>query len=477
MIRGVVLAFVLAGSLVVGSCTPWDEVASLDDIRKRVRPSGIKVLIVGIDGATFSIVDPLLAEGKLPNTARLIDEGAHGVLHSAIPMVSPAVWTSVVTGRKRSDHGIKNFLAEQPKETKTGSKAPRRLTSSYDRRTAALWNILTAFDLTSGVIGWWLTWPAEEINGYIVSDRTTRTRWTEWWGDQAERQIYPEALIEELRPLVVDPSNPPIEEFDALIPWTEAERADFLDIQRPIYKHGPSVFKFAHCGQRSYEEIALHQLSKQPQPDLTAVFLVTVDPISHTFWHYFEPEKFDGVDLEDAARLGQLIPNYYQHNDDFLGRLLPKVDDETVVIIMSDHGFQASDELPESRTREEFSRLRADSTNVEQVAIGQSGEHNVEGIFIASGGPIITGAEVEARIHDITPTVLALMGLPVARDMPGRVLTEIVEEVFWQKNPIRYIDSYERLIPREMLDPESLAPDEELFEQLKALGYVDDAEE
>ena len=98
-------------------------------------------------------------------------------------------------------------------------------------------------------------------------------------------------------------------------------------------------------------------------------------------------------------------------------------------------------------------------------------------MFIACGGPIKTGVPVKAHNYDVTPTILALLGVPVARDMPGRVLTEIVEDSFWAKYPVRYIDSYERLIERQKPGEVADVSDPAMMQRLKALGYVGADEE
>jgi hypothetical protein len=461
--------------LLLPACSSWDEQASFDEIRARVTPSGQKVVLLGIDGAAFRVIDPLVAAGELPNTARLLREGVRADLQSVKPMKSPALWTSMVTGHLRSAHGVDDFVVKETTATASATPTGRRLVSARDRRRLALWNIASGFDLASGVIGWWVTWPAEPIVGYMISDRAVRSRWTEWTGGQvAEARTYPATLMNEITPLVIDPVSPPLDEFATLIDWTDEERRQFLDVARPIFAHGFSVFKFAHCNQRSYEEIALHQLESTEQPALTALFLIALDPVCHTFWHYYEPQRFIGVHPADAARLGGVVPAYYGHNDAFLGRLLAAIEPGTVVLVVSDHGFQASGHLPRARNRAEFAALRRAAAETEQVAVGQSGKHHVKGVLIAWGGPVRAGVTIEASVHDITPTVLALLGLPVGRDMVGRVLTEMIEDSFWNEHPVRYVDTYERLIPRPVLGDIAHAPDPALMDQLRALGYVSD---
>ena len=223
--------------------------------------------------------------------------------------------------------------------------------------------------------------------------------------------------------------------------------------------------------------MALHQFRKG-QPDLGAVYLIAVDPISHTFWHDYEPEAFESgaVDLEEAARLGKIIPNIYRHNDAYVGRLLAELDPDTAVFIISDHGFRASKRLPREEPAAEFAenfdeRLR-EAMKEGTVTIGQPGTHQLNGILIASGGPIRAGATTAAGILDVAPTVLALMGLPVPRDMPGRVLEEIAAPEFWDAHPIRRIDSYEHLLSRKELPVSGAVDDEEALQMLRALGYI-----
>jgi hypothetical protein len=446
----------------------------LADLVADTRPADTRVLIVGIDGATFSVIDALLAEGALPTFARLIENGARAPLRSQAPTISVSVWNTIATGRTAEDHGITNFRARNPE---TG-KLTERLVSSNERRTLALWNLVGPFGKSSGIVGWWASWPAEPVDGWIVSDRMARGRWSEWLDAERGGQLtFPGPLAAELAPMVVDPGEPPLDEIARLADFTEAELAEIAAARTPLYSHGLSVAKFAYCAQRSYEEMALHQFHKG-QPDLGAVYLIAVDPISHTFWHTYEPEAFapGAIDLEEAARLGEIIPNLYRHNDAYIGRLLAEIDSDTAVFVISDHGFRAGKRLPReepaAQFAENFDERLGEAMQKGSVTIGQPGTHQMNGIFIASGGPIRAGVTTTAGILDVAPTVLAVMGLPVPGDMPGRVLEEIVEPEFWAAHPIRRIDSYERLISREKLPVAGAVDDEEALQMLRALGYI-----
>lgn len=465
----------LALALVVLACERAEpKPGSLADLVARTRPADTRILIVGIDGASFSVIDPLLAEGALPTFARLIDSGVRATLRSQAPAISAVIWNTIASGKRPAEHGVTSFRARDPE---TG-RLTGRLVSSNERKTLALWNLAGPFGKTSGIVGWWASWPAEPVAGWIVSDRMARGRWSEWLEAERSGQLtFPNRLAAELAPLVVDPDDPPLDEIARLADFTEGELTEMAAARVPLYSHGLSVSKFAYCAQRSYEEMALHQFRKG-QPDLGAVYLIALDPVSHTFWHDYEPQAFEpgAVDLAEAARLGRIIPNLYRHNDAYVGRLLAEVDPDTVVLVISDHGFQAGKRLPREQPAAEFAenfdeRLR-EAMKEGVVTIGQPGNHHLDGILIASGGPIRAGATTSAGILDVAPTVLALMGLPVPRDMPGRVLEEIAVPEFWEAHPIRRIDSYERLLSRKALPVSGTVDDEEALQMLRALGYI-----
>ena len=114
--------------------------------------------MLGLDGVDPDVVALLVGEGKLPNFERLAREGASGRLTSAPPLLSPILWTTVATGREPLDHGVSGFVT-------LDADGERRPVSSRQRRVRALWNMLSESDRTVAVVGWWATWPAEEVRG------------------------------------------------------------------------------------------------------------------------------------------------------------------------------------------------------------------------------------------------------------------------------------------------------------------------
>ena len=133
------------------------------------RERQLRVTLIGVDGAAWRVIDPMLADGELPNLGGLIARGVRARLRSEAPLFSPPVWTTIATGVPREVHGILNFNA--------GAERGRdRLVASIDRRTPALWNLASDAGLRSAVLGWWATFPAEPIDGVVVSERALATR-------------------------------------------------------------------------------------------------------------------------------------------------------------------------------------------------------------------------------------------------------------------------------------------------------------
>ncbi len=428
--------------------------------------TGVKVLIVGIDGLSPRLVERFIHQGGLDATRRLIERGSHGVLLSENPTISPALWTTIATGRSRRAHGVKNFVTQRD-----GGRSG--LVGSHDRRTHALWTMASAAGRSVGFAGWWATWPAEAVNGWMVSDRMAEDRWTRWTkAERGKALTFPESLGEDLVSQIVHPMSLVARDVLEIVELQGTEIAEFDRATEPVYAHAASVLKFAYASQLSLERMT-ETLLARGQPDLASVFLIANDPISHTFWHYFQPAAFPpfGDELEPRAieRLGRAIPNIHRHNDAFIARLQTLVSPETVILVVSDHGFEASKRLPKAKLTEEDFRDR----DAAEVAVGQTGHHTLRGTIIAAGGPIRQGAvPKDATIHDIAPTVLALLGLPIGEDMDGRVLDELIDPAFLQRFPVRRIPSYETLLPKAAQDLSRQDEDQERLEMLRSLGYI-----
>jgi len=126
---------------------------------------GRPVIFLGLDAGDWPLLDGYIARGVMPNLGRLVAEGTSGHLKTLSPALSPLIWTTMMTGNSPLEHGILDFVQFDPV---SGQKEP--ITSS-ERRTPALWNMATTAGKRSAVFGLWATFPAEAIDGLVVSDR------------------------------------------------------------------------------------------------------------------------------------------------------------------------------------------------------------------------------------------------------------------------------------------------------------------
>jgi predicted AlkP superfamily phosphohydrolase/phosphomutase len=417
-------------------------------------------VIVGIDGADPAVIERLVDQGRLPNLGRLLREGSAGPLRAEEPLFSPAIWTTVATGVPRDRHGIVHFAAVPPAAGADAGAArpPRVLVNSNFRRVDALWNIVGRHDRTVGFVGWWATWPAEPVRGFLVSDRVAFSRYEEWLPSFESPQFsmtYPPELFEEVRPLVTEPARLAREEVERLVPLTDAEWETVQRVDSPIEFHWPSIVPFTLAEQKTYRDIALRML-EQGQPDLFAVYLVGIDPISHCFWHAWRPADFEGVPPEEAERFADVVPRAYELADRYLGDILAAIDKDTTVLVLSDHGFRSG------RGRPVEGRYG-------------SGIHSVDGVLLAAGPGVRRGGRIEgATVFDVAPTVLALLGIPPARDMPGRVLLEAFEQEVRDALRLERVETHRTARTPIPIDEEAKRrPEERLYlEKLRALGYL-----
>ncbi len=134
-------------------------------IAARLEPPQRKVLVLGLDGLDWRQTLPLIRAGRMPNLERLMAAGVWGEMDTITPILSPLIWTTMATGVAPDVHGVLDFVERDPE---SGQQAP---VSGRSRRVPAIWNIASALDIATGVVGWWATWPAEKVTGAMVSDR------------------------------------------------------------------------------------------------------------------------------------------------------------------------------------------------------------------------------------------------------------------------------------------------------------------
>jgi predicted AlkP superfamily phosphohydrolase/phosphomutase len=191
----------------------------------------MRVLVLGLDGADHELVDALLAEGKLPTLDRLRREGAYGPLRSTIPAVTPTAWSSFLTGLNPAGHGIFNFSTNP-------NRSPQRVESAASRAGTPLWRRLGAGGIRSAFVTIPFTYPAEAIDGIVVTG----------YGGPERPQILPaeaRSLIDAAHPDFVTAHHPMAErwwdDFDAYARKLVTHVEQTADICRLCLEHDPEI--------------------------------------------------------------------------------------------------------------------------------------------------------------------------------------------------------------------------------------------
>jgi hypothetical protein len=432
------------------------------------------VLVVGVDGLEWDVILPMLRQGRLPHVAALMRLGTYGELATIEPTLSPVVWTSVATGKVREKHGIDHFV-------RRGDDRSVHLLTSADRRTKAVWNILSENERTVAVIGWWMTYPVEPVAGVMVAQTNTaeqarvrggRNVWKGALRPGVPRQVHPPAREEEM--LTV------LREVDAFLPAL-SERI-FGAFPHPLSPLGERLWRncqWAFRADATYLRIALRLARERPTPDLTLLYLGGPDVVGHRFWRYMDPAPYrHPPTAEERANFGTVIQDYYAYVDGALGALVDAHGPATTILVVSDHGMRPAN--------------RDGRFDPDDPPADVNSAHHYDappGVFVAAGPPIVQGGPgIEpaalaradlprvGSVLDIAPTILGLVRVPVGVDMDGSVLDRLFTDAFrsgGQPSPIATHDDAAFLAGRRRDTAASPGEDERL-EQLRSLGYLAD---
>jgi predicted AlkP superfamily phosphohydrolase/phosphomutase len=257
-----------------------------------------RLLIFGVDGATFDLILPWAAAGHLPNLARLIASGVHGDLESTLPPVTSPAWPTFMTGCNPGKHGVFDFI--RPKGDGFD------LVNSTSIRQPMIWQILSQAGLKVGVMNVPVTYPAQPVNGFMITGLLSPTR--------GGNICYPANLIRRYEPELGPYRIVPRVQY---APGTEESfAADAYDL---IDTHG---------------RWGAHLMQHEPW-DVFMLHFLSLDVMQHAMWRFMDKThpRYEPSVFEHAIREG------YIRVDRAIGRMLDQVDDDTVVLVMSDHGF------------------------------------------------------------------------------------------------------------------------------------------
>jgi predicted AlkP superfamily phosphohydrolase/phosphomutase len=498
-------------------------------LARRGRPAGkAPFLVIGIDGGEWRVLRRMWRDGELPNVRRLAAQGTSATLQTAYN-ASPVIWTTIATGVTPQEHGITDFVVPSPR-----GDVP---ISSAVRRAPALWTMLTEAHRRVGVLGWWGSWPAEAINGVVVSDRALLP---------LPERVFPAAYL----PKLAEDTR-----------W--ARTLPFFAVNEE-----PEL-------RDAVMAAAARRLVRQ-NLDLLLLYFRTSDIVSHHHWKDFEAvERGGGAPPPPDSDVQRI----YRAIDNAIGEIVRAAPGPMDVLVISDHGFRAARReelrtvsdvdallvrlgyqtrnargidlsrsrlytygsptylrrklvrcclagresggtLTERQCEEVRDRFEKDLDRVtfaggepaffvrdargrEQQAGADfvtalssagtsttvlidkkpapdvvtevselSGTHDSSnnGILIAAGPDIAAGANLDGiTVHDITPTVLYGLGLPVAENFVGHAWMELFTAEFRRGHPPRTIHAW---AGSHTSTVRSSVADDKLIQELRSLGYL-----
>jgi predicted AlkP superfamily phosphohydrolase/phosphomutase len=500
--------------------------------REPTRPERHPMIVIGVDGADWAVIEEMWRRDRLPTMRALAEDGSRAVLKTSWAS-SPVIWSTVATGAVPSVHGITGFVDETD-----GGDVP---VSSSLRRVPALWNMLTSISLRTVVIGWWATWPAEEIDGVIVSDRVL---------ESIDQRFSPASFAE--------------------------------TVERGLRRSAELETPFSGIGVGEERDRAMAwfaaRLAKEEDFDLLLAYFRSTDLASHYYWRYFANEGAPpGGEAAEAESKRERIFRAYEAVDRSIADILSAAGEPANVFVISDHGFRTArreivrvvfdldraleglgylardddggvdvarsrlytyasgplttnkmvrfgeadagapsgkkaelraalardlarltwpggaaavriaepaarharrgaDLMVQIETEAAATPLLLDGAPLEGVVKSVhhiSGSHgaSTDGILIAAGPDIAEDAVLDGiHVRDMAPTFLYGLDAPVARDFAGRPWQEIYSPAYRARHPLREIDTWGT---REHGSATRSTGDEKLLEELRALGYLD----
>ncbi|NAT10277.1 hypothetical protein C4E22_01780 [ANME-1 cluster archaeon AG-394-G06] len=265
----------------------------------------IKLLIIGLDGATFRVINPLSDEGKLPTLKKLITNGVHGTLESTFPPVTGPAWPALATGKNPGKTGVFDFL----NRISSDGFETKAVSSSEIRKAKPYWDYLSHAGIKTGVVNYPCLYPPYKINGIMVSGLGS---------DPRDDISYPK----EFKQLLIENCG----NYRIVVPWHD-----------PLYTENPSLFveHIFDLIEINYKTMQL--LLKQDLEVITFVISAS-DFTQHYMWRYIDPTH-PYYSEEGAEKYKPAFVQIWQRIDKIISLVVKATSQKTNILIVSDHGF------------------------------------------------------------------------------------------------------------------------------------------
>ncbi len=441
--RSAALSWILASlsAAVLCSCTDTRD-------PKPAQGEALKLVLIGLDAADWQIVNRLLQKGSLPHLNEIVQGGTFGSLATVTwkPRGGASLqWTSVATGQQPEKHGILSGYALRPDDSAyPGYRGPNQ---SGMRKVPALWNVLGEQGIRVGVAGWPATWPAEAVNGYLVShyvkirsmkfdyDATVKRKLQltftgTTYANPDLNQTHPPSFYDVLEPNIHEAESVDDAKIHSIFPTLKkTDRRIFFDI------------KWNYVANEIVVGTAL-SLLQDPSLNFVAFIQHGIDVAFHRAHHLLSWEPFA---LEPHAEWFGLMEEYYAYTDESLGHALAVIPQDTVVMVVSEHGTVG----------------------------GRHSLQAIDGILAVRGPGIKQGFKLEgASVLDVFPTLLYIYGLPIPQDLDGKVLKDLFTEEFQRSRIVTYVESYQDSEPPVALRRDFTRFNDEIMKRLDRIGYT-----
>jgi hypothetical protein len=426
--------FALAGAFGLLLAAGPGTAEPVDPPRLAVVPSGLRSVLLAVDGVDTATVDRLAGAGRLPTFSTLQAQGVATL--AADPDRDPArVWTTIATGQPPDRHGIRSLESREVAGLTgrlrsdssgwallAGATDILRLTrpaiaSGDERLIPTFWEVAARAGFRSAAAHWWATWPAPPNSGIVLSDRAILR--LEHPG-ALDAEIAPAALYERLQATWPDRRAKAI---------ARAERLNLTGVSADI------AAALRRSAELDATIVGLALETSDGSLDLLTVYLPGLDIAQSALSGTSER----GLTPASAAERGPALERYYEFVDGLLADLVAAIPskDRLVVLVMEP---------------------------------GRAAPVDAAGRFAISGAMART-TRVTSASTSIAPTLLYALGLPVARDLAGAPATDLFDAAFVARFPIRFVDTYG---PRVTLTRTrtNQGLDREMIERMRSLGYV-----
>jgi hypothetical protein len=388
-----------------------------------------RVTMLLLDGASLDFISPAVADGRLPNVARILESGAVMHLATLRPTQPAPVLTAIATGKLPLHTGVRSAALYRARPAgPTVDLLPdycfahglvaaglleERAHTSRSLRARPLWAILSSSGIGAAVVRWPLTSPAWSVPGEMVTDRL-----------HASSAALPVASPPELATRLHTLPEPP--DTAAAAAAAPASASGSLS--------EPGVHPYAGGAALALDRLysgALDRIRDDPGARLVAMRYVGLDSVGHDYLRQAMPRAFGDVPEEERRRYGTVLPQYYRYIDGEIGRAIERLGPDDLLLVVSPFGME-----PLSLPKRLLERALGNH---------ESGTHEraPDGFLMAFGSAVRPGRLRRGSVLDVAPTVLYYFGLPIGRDMDGYARTDLFTPPFTAARPLAFIPTHD----------------------------------